>query len=113
MRQLYCLPCSFATLACSFVETQLVPETNTMRTVAYLKPIKSAGSQHLDSIKMSYVVPARINSIAFDRVNPERMNRWDIVDSITMNIGIEIVLIMLQMTTGISKRKKPRITTAF
>ena len=52
----------------------------------------------------THVAAASINSIVLDFVNPESMRRLEIVDATTTIIRTEMVLIMLQMTTGISRR---------
>ena len=51
----------------------------------------------------THVAAARISSIVLDFVNPESMRRKRIVDSMTITIRIEVVLMILQMTTGISR----------
>jgi hypothetical protein len=53
----------------------------------------------------THVTPARISSIVFDFVNPERMRRKEIVDAMTMMIRTETVLMMLQTMTGINRRR--------
>jgi hypothetical protein len=53
---------------------------------------------------LTYVAPARTNSIVLERVNSDKIERYKIVDIMIMTIRIDMVLVMLQITTGISKR---------
>lgn len=47
----------------------------------------------------------RISFIVFDLVNPESIKRKEIVDAMTTTIRPEVVLTMLQITTGPSSRR--------
>lgn len=64
---------------------------------------------------MTYVAPARTNSIVLERVNSDKIDRYIIVDTTIIAIRIDVVLVILQITTGISNKdviKESRITRA-
>lgn len=50
------------------------------------------------------MTPASINSIVLDIVKPESTSRYVTIDTMTTTIRIVMALMLLQMTTGASKK---------
>jgi hypothetical protein len=78
----------------------LVPDTNTIRIVAYLNMLASS----LSNKTPTYVAPARIKSVVFDLVRMENTTRNDIVEIMTTKMRIDVVFVTLQITTGSRSR---------
>lgn len=82
------------------------PETNTMSTVVYLVAVTAVSLSTQDQLDRhkTHVAPARTSSIVRDRVNPDSIDRYVIVENMIITIRTDVPLIRLQMTTGNSKR---------
>lgn len=83
----------------------LTPETKAVRTVAKLAFMLIKALVNLSYInrlgKATYVAPAMINSIILELVNRDKVDKYKTVDAIIMKIRAQILLVAMQMTTGV------------
>src|ERR1700761_2247200 len=83
----------------------LGPETNTIRTAAYLESGELVLTfQFSQPNSPTYVAAAKISSIVLERVNAESTKRYEMVDAITTTMRMEIEFVKLQTMPGIINR---------